>query len=1253
MTNKINHEKKSKFLIKTFAIVIAISMMAGSGIVLFPSGVAGAHTEQTTSDSDHAPTINQEPIPPFTLPTIPPFERIEEPYNITLVTMNSPTGPLYEGKRKPVQVILKNKADHNIHDIHLDVYDQLDDGELAFLTYLFYGSIPKGKEQTKTFTWEPEAGTHYLRLEVNYTDNGVEQLNEEEFGFYVMREIQANKNGYPQGSPDSYPGDPTLPWVIEDETIIQNNIITLDDGVSSSIPIDHHENNIVVTSGATTTGHLTIIDTFLPIWCDPDGEFSITIDSGCTLEIIGNSKITGTQPDLTFGFVVHGTLNVQGTSDTVRSKIHWIYGDISNAENPGGIQLHPGSDATLDYAEIWQGRSHNIYADSATLTLTNTKVLGAQTDFIGCGIYAIGDSVVNVQGCNVSGSGHSGIYSTSVNTHIDGLEAWNNHRIGVYLKNTGSLNPFKKSYYAPGYDLGYYIWVDDEPFPETWHIRWSGDGAGGPSIGQTFQGSIYTSVPIINIEAYDFEIPSDTYDFTFPDSISFQAEETVFEDGLDFTLEGPGEVTFLALSIDDQQSDRIFVGAGGGSPVVPTPPQIPWFTLKYQPTISDSIIMKSGTKREIPSGSFGVALDNSAPYVHDVGPVYSGAHGLYSDLSSPIIEDCNFSYNGNGVIFERGSPAVLDNMFYKNSNAGGCGWEPQIGVVACGGIIKDNMIIGNHGETKAPPPGPGTEDIQTGIVALNSTTRIESNTIKEQVKNGMFLENYSGVVISNDLRVGREGIQVSGGENILLDSNTISGFGSGIGTTGTSNSRICGNTIDSCGGGIDIGTSTDIDISDNTISLNERGIQMTGSDNILVYHNNIFFNTIQAYDDGTNFWDNGYPSGGNYWSDYAGEDLFSGPGQDIPGSDGIGDTPYTDIQGGAGNLDYYPLMEPWNLLKSAPFRINSDAELISEATSRGWAGDGSKDYPYVIERYNIDGTGQTNCIYIGNTSLYFVVRNCYLHHASENLNMPYYYNAGLYLCNVQYGTITNNIVSSNVLFGIYTEGSSNIDIHRNKVTSHSDGIRVDLGSSYNSITENIISDNSWGIVVQGWSCYNTVSGNEVTKSSNIGIYVAEWSSGTTIETNTVHTDTGYGISASDGHDYIVNYNFVYSCQEGIHLNYSDSSEVTNNQVYDCSDVGIYFHHSNNNLFAGNTISDNTLGMYSTLLSTDNLIYRNNFIDNAIQAYDDSSNFWDADLPIGGNYWSDWESNVGYPDEYKIPGDGNIDHHPFAEQNGWL
>lgn len=64
------------------------------------------------------------------------------------------------------------------------------------------------------------------------------------------------------------------------------------------------------------------------------------------------------------------------------------------------------------------------------------------------------------------------------------------------------------------------------------------------------------------------------------------------------------------------------------------------------------------------------------------------------------------------------------------------------------------------------------------------------------------------------------------------------------------------------------------------------------------YYNNFIDNTNHAYDTGINIWDNGYPSGGNYWDDYTGVD---------ENGDGIGDTPY-EIAGGT-NQDTYPFME--------------------------------------------------------------------------------------------------------------------------------------------------------------------------------------------------------------------------------------------------------------------------------------------------------------------------------------------------------
>jgi len=60
-----------------------------------------------------------------------------------------------------------------------------------------------------------------------------------------------------------------------------------------------------------------------------------------------------------------------------------------------------------------------------------------------------------------------------------------------------------------------------------------------------------------------------------------------------------------------------------------------------------------------------------------------------------------------------------------------------------------------------------------------------------------------------------------------------------------------------------------------------------------------------------NTWDNGYPSGGNYWSDYTDVDNYSGSYQNETGSDGIWDHPHTID---ANNQDRYPLVyPPWSL----------------------------------------------------------------------------------------------------------------------------------------------------------------------------------------------------------------------------------------------------------------------------------------------------------------------------------------------------
>jgi len=75
-----------------------------------------------------------------------------------------------------------------------------------------------------------------------------------------------------------------------------------------------------------------------------------------------------------------------------------------------------------------------------------------------------------------------------------------------------------------------------------------------------------------------------------------------------------------------------------------------------------------------------------------------------------------------------------------------------------------------------------------------------------------------------------------------------------------------------------------------------------------------------------NSWDHGYPDGGNYWSDYRGVDVFSGPSQHVTGSDGIGDTPYFKVPYPPSQFqDRYPLMAR-ALATRIPGDINGDGK---------------------------------------------------------------------------------------------------------------------------------------------------------------------------------------------------------------------------------------------------------------------------------------------------------------------------------------
>ena len=208
--------------------------------------------------------------------------------------------------------------------------------------------------------------------------------------------------------------------------------------------------------------------------------------------------------------------------------------------------------------------------------------------------------------------------------------------------------------------------------------------------------------------------------------------------------------------------------------------------------------------------------------------------------------------------------------------------------------LSENRILNNHDD---------------GAHLRNSSDNtLIGNTIANNNNSGIYLYSVSHSVFSqNDLTSNKDAIILEYASDSILSDNTVANNdNSGIYLYSVSHSVFSQNDLTSNYYGIVLEQSSSNTLSGNTITSNQNGIVLYKSSYNSNYYNNFIDNARQVYsNESTNVWDDGYPSGGNYWSDYNGTDLLSGLYQNETGNDGIGDTAYII---NASNTDHYPLI---------------------------------------------------------------------------------------------------------------------------------------------------------------------------------------------------------------------------------------------------------------------------------------------------------------------------------------------------------
>jgi len=199
-----------------------------------------------------------------------------------------------------------------------------------------------------------------------------------------------------------------------------------------------------------------------------------------------------------------------------------------------------------------------------------------------------------------------------------------------------------------------------------------------------------------------------------------------------------------------------------------------------------------------------------------------------------------------------------------------------------------------------------------------------------------------------------------------------------------------------------------------------------------------------------------------------------------------------------------------------------------------------------------------------------------------------------------------------------------------------------------------------GITLFDNSFNNILKNNTILSSAGFSSISIESSHHNQILNNILKFSENYAINLGEADNNIIAGNFITDNHGGMQIEESNNNFLSKNEISGSVEYGIKLYSSDENIITRNILIDNRVGIYLWHSSFENLIYFNDIYGKSYtQAYEDdgcTDNQWDNGTT--GNYWNNGYI-IRYPDAtndgtvwdtpYEIGGEGpGIDHFPLVK-----